>query len=32
MTFFYIVVAILVRCFWGWATNKVVENKGYTDS
>ena len=29
---FYIVVAILVRCFWGWATNKVVENKGYTDS
>ena len=21
-----------MRCFWGWATNKVVENKGYTDS
>ncbi|MBQ9887548.1 MAG: SHOCT domain-containing protein [Lachnospiraceae bacterium] len=32
MIFLYIVIGIAERCFWGWATNKVVENKGYTDS
>ncbi|MBQ9887550.1 MAG: SHOCT domain-containing protein [Lachnospiraceae bacterium] len=32
MLFFYIVIAIVVRCFWGIVTDKVVKNKNYTEN
>ena len=28
----YIAIYIVQACVWGWATNKIVENKGYSEN